>query len=109
MIISVAILFIISFFVVKINKHELFHPALAVTFQLMPALVAGSILGKYYGRSLLILGIIEGSFIAVLYLLVSFCTQLGNADFTAFLTSIPYIISSAVLGSITSGSKKKKI
>lgn len=108
-IISLIIMFFITIFIVKINKHEMFHPILAVIIQSLPALISGSIMGKLYGHSLLILGIAEGVIIALFYLLISFCFFIDDINFNAFLTSVPYIISSSVLGSITSGSKKKKI
>lgn len=109
LIISVIVLFVISLFVVRINKHELIYPILAVIIQSLPALISGSIIGKIYGHSLLIFGIIEGIIISFLYLLISFSVNLGNINFNAFFASVPYVVSSSVLGVIMSGSKKKKI
>ena len=108
-ILSLIITMLLSCIIVNIDKHEIFYPTLTVVIQCIPALIAGKLIGRSYGHSLLVIGIVEGLIMSLILFLLSFSFFQTEMSFNSFLASLPYLASSAVLGSITSGKKKKKI
>lgn len=108
-IISLIFLLLISFAIIKINKHESFYPLIGVIVQCLPAFLSGRIISKKYNRSLLLLGLLQGIVVSAFFLAISFIFYNNNLDLDSFLKSLPYIISSSVLGSVTSVSSKKKL
>ncbi len=105
--ITLIITLILSFVIIKIKKHELFYPTISVALQCLCAFLAGRVMAKKYQHSTLLLGLLEGIVVSVILFLISLIVTKTNINFETFFSSLPYIISSAVFGSVTSVRRKK--
>lgn len=104
--ISLVLIALFSVGIMSLSKYENFYPILKVFLQIIPAFISGKLLANKYRHSLIFLGLLQGIVFSLLLFTISYLVSL-SLNFDDFLSSLPYIISTSVFGSVTCASHKK--